>query len=315
MKLFSHYIENQKKFYPKIVNWENHIINDMLYYSYRSTEYDRRTHPSQLHYHDYYELVVFEDGEIQYVCESSVYHPEKGDVILIPPQKFHSSMIKTERTRYKRHVFYFYPEAFDSIGQGVLLSFINRFRESAMFIPDTAELRRDLLEQLERLKRVWSEDPSPLEQALGLSYIIKIFYLFNQKSLQTEEKTEMLPENLRMLQSYIDENYGQITSVGTVAKHFFYSREYVSRLFKRYFDITISDYIMKRRVAASQILIAQGVSLIDTAYRVGFGSLSTFIRSFRAVTGMTPSEYRKICKGDPSQIIEPPKVQQASRPR
>ncbi|MBE6597699.1 MAG: AraC family transcriptional regulator [Ruminococcaceae bacterium] len=294
MKLLSHYIENQKSFYPKIVNWENYAINDTLFYSYRSTHYDRRTHPSQLHYHDYYELVVFEGGDVKYLCESSVYHPKSGDVILIPPQKFHCSMIKTEETHYKRHVFYFYPETFDGIGQGALLSFTKCFRDGAIFTPDTAELRRELLEALDALKLIWQNDPSPLERSLGLSYIIKIFYIFNKHSLKPEEKTETFPENLRMLQGYIDENYRQITSVSDIAKHFFYSREYVSRLFKKYFDITISDYIMKRRVAESQMLISQGVSLIDTAYRVGFGSLSTFIRAFRSVTGMTPSEYRKL---------------------
>ena len=298
MKLLSHYVENQKNHYPKLVNWENHIVNDSLFYSYRSTKYDRRTHPSQLHYHDYYELVVFEEGDIQYVCESSVFHPKKGDIIFIPPKKFHSSMLKTEQTHYKRHVFYFYPEAFEGIGLSALVSFVDGFRDGGMFTPETSELRRELWEQIELLKRLWQSDPSPLEQALGLSYIIRIFYIFNQQSRQGEEKTEMLPENLRMLQQYIDENYGQINSVSTVAKQFFYSREYVSRLFKRHFDITISDYIMKRRVVESQTLISQGVSLIDTAYRVGFGSLSTFIRAFRSVTGMTPSEYRKISRSD-----------------
>jgi AraC-like DNA-binding protein len=292
MKLLSHYIENQINQSPKIVNWENHIINDMLFYSYRSTDYDLSTHPSQLHYHDYYELVVFEEGEIQYVCESSVYHPKKGDVILIPPQKFHASRIKAEQTRYKRHVFYFYPEAFEGIGQGVLMSFTSRFGDGAMFTPDTAEL----LDKLEQLKRVWQDSPSPLEQALGLSYVINIFYLFNQQNLRTREEFGKLPKNLLMLQRYIDENYGQIDSVSAVADHFFYSREYVSRLFKRHFDITISDYIMKRRVAESQTLISEGIPLIDTAYRVGFGSLSTFIRAFRLVTGITPSEYRKLCR-------------------
>ena len=94
----------------------------------------------------------------------------------------------------------------------------------------------------------------------------------------------------------IDQNFSKISSVSQVAEHFFYSREYVSRLFKKHFDTTISDYISKRRIAESQLLIVKGIPLIDVAYQVGFGSLSTFIRAFRTVTDMTPSEYRKIRK-------------------
>ena len=56
---------------------------------------------------------------------------------------------------------------------------------------------------------------------------------------------------------------------------------------------------MKKRVSESQALIVQGIPLINVAYQVGFGSLSSFIRAFRAVTGITPSEYRKLKKEAP----------------
>ena len=59
MKLISHYIEQQKKRYPEITNWKNHIISDRLSYSYRDTVYDRGTYPSDLHCHDYYEFIIF----------------------------------------------------------------------------------------------------------------------------------------------------------------------------------------------------------------------------------------------------------------
>ena len=105
-----------------------------------------------------------------------------------------------------------------------------------------------------------------------------------------------MPENVLKIQNYIDHNFSVISSVSQVAEHFFYSREYTSRLFRKHFDTTISDYIMKRRVAESQALILRDMPMIDIAYQVGFGSLSTFIRAFRSVTNMTPSEYRKLRK-------------------
>ena len=52
------------------------------------------------------------------------------------------------------------------------------------------------------------------------------------------------------------------------------------------------DYLLKCRVAHSQSLISQGVSLSDACYQSGFGSMSTFIRAFRTLTGRTPSQYR-----------------------
>ena len=294
MKLISHYIEYQKKLYPDIVNWENHVINDDLFYSYRNTEYDRHTYPSALHYHDYYELVIFEGGDIQYICEGHVFCPKYGEIVLIPPGSFHMSAIKSEQTHYKRHVFYLYPSAFDDIGHGALLSFLNSSKEGDILALNSLESVQALTDILRHLKEIFDPPTSPVEKALGFSYIIQLFYLLSQKSCSSKSESTILPQNLLTLQQYINENFTEISSVSQIAEHFFYSREYISRLFKKHFDTTISDYILKRRVEKSRALILQGIPLIDISYQVGFGSLSSFIRAFKLVTGMTPSEYRKI---------------------
>lgn len=296
MKLLSHYIEHQKIFNRQISNWENHMIGDRIFYSYRDTMYERETYPSNLHYHDYYELVIFEEGDIEYVCDGCVYKPKYGDIILIPPSKFHMSMINCEKTHYKRHVFYLYPSAFDSIGYSDLACFLERTKNGDMFTFDLVETKREVMNILQNLKKVWNKESSVLEDALGFSFIIQIFYLLNQNNCQIKNESSALPEIALQMQEYIDQNYSEISSVSQVAEHFYYSREYLSRLFRKHFDSSVSDYIKKKRIAESQILIVQGHAIIDIAYKVGFSSLSTFIRAFRSVTNMTPSEYRKLRK-------------------
>ncbi len=296
MKLLSHYLEHQTKNDTKLTNWENHIINEKLSYSYRDTEYNDQTFPSNMHYHDYYELVVFEEGDIQYICEGCVFQPKYADIILIPPGNFHMSAIKGENTRYKRHVFYLYPSALDMVCNESLTSFLKKTTNGTMLSFGLNKTKQEFADLLIRLRETFKSASSPLEAALGLSYIIQIFYLLNQKSCQPKNEISSLPENILMIQYYIDNNFSRISSVSQVAEQFFYSREYVSRLFRKYFDTTISDYIMKRRIAESQTLIMQGVPLIEVSYQVGFSSLSTFIRAFRTVTRMTPSEYRKMRK-------------------
>ena len=56
------------------------------------------------------------------------------------------------------------------------------------------------------------------------------------------------------------------------------------------------DYIHELRVAKAKSLIGEGLQMIDVCYAVGYASLSTFIRTFRRATGMTPSEYRRLVK-------------------
>lgn len=295
MKLLSHYLQNKNDPRHEIINWENDLINDSLCYSYRSTAYDMNTFPSSLHSHDYYELVIFEEGEINYVCEANVYSPERGDVIIIPPGRFHMSKLKVERTHYKRHVFYLYPNAFDAIGAS-LAGILIRADEGVHLSPPSCKNGDELLTLSEKLASALKKRGDRLSRALAFGYIIEIFCLLNRKYVRHSGESERLPENILALRQYLDAHYAEINSVSEVAEHFFYSREYISRLFKRYYDTTILDYIHKLRISKSRALIADGMPIIDVCYAVGFSSLSTFIRAFRAATDMTPSEYRKMVR-------------------
>ncbi len=295
MKLLSHYVQNPAEARHEIMNWENVLINDSLFYSCRSTYYDTNTFPSRLHSHDYYELVIFDGGEINYVCESRVYSPRRGDVIIIPPGKFHMSKLKGESTHYKRHVFYLYPSAFDAVGD-CLSAVLLQADDGLLFSLSTVEKGEELLSLAEKLSSALKKDSDPLARALGFGYIIEMFCLLNRKDIRYRGDTERLPENILALQQYLDMHYSEIDSVSQVAEHFFYSREYVSRLFKKYYDTTILDYIHKLRISKSRTLIAEGMPIIDVCFAVGYSSLSTFIRAFRKVTNMTPSEYRKMAR-------------------
>ena len=290
MRLLTHFLQTAR---PEIRNWRENYVNDSLFYSYRDTAYDRSTYPSALHYHDYFEVVIFLEGDIRYLCESAVYEPREGDIIVIPPGKLHMSALNCEATRYRRHVFYLYPDAFDGMGCHELSRVLHRSSDGFSLSLSEPEGKRELLSLLSRLDQALASD-LPLEKALAVSLILQIFYWMNRDRASSPTRQRPLPEPVAQIKAYLDQNVAEIDSVSGVAERFFYSREYVSRLFKKHFNTTISDYIRKRRIAMSCELIAEGMPLIDICYRVGFGNLSTFIRVFREITGITPSQYRRM---------------------
>ena len=292
MKLIAHYPGVTDTPMRQRANWRENYLNASLYYSYRDTVYNKENFPSMLHYHDYYELLVYVQGDIHYISEAETYTPHCGDVILVPPGNLHMSMLDGNETRYVRHVFYFYPDALDAIGCSALAGFAQREAESAITVFSPRE-RGGLLSLLDQLDGALDSGKEE-ESALALSLLLRVFYEINRSHTQRRDAEMILPENVREIQRYIDENFAEITSVGEVAAHFYYSREYVSRLFKQYFNTTVADYLRTRRVAYSRTLIAKGIPLSEVCFCAGFGNLSTFIRSFHAVTGMTPSAYRSL---------------------
>ena len=68
-----------------------------------------------------------------------------------------------------------------------------------------------------------------------------------------------------------------------------------ARLMKRFFGLTPSQFIAKTRIAAaSRLLRETDQSVADIALACGFYDHSAFTRSFRAMTGATPTQLRAV---------------------
>ena len=103
----------------------------------------------------------------------------------------------------------------------------------------------------------------------------------------------IFPPVINDAQRYLDAHFTENINIADVASRFFYTREHLSRLFRRYLNITITEYLAYRRISYSCQLMKSDATLADICYQSGFNSLSTFIRTFKQVTGVTPSVYRK----------------------
>lgn len=292
LKLLTHY-RNAFASQLGIKNWHEHDIGTQMIYSHRSTEYDRSSYPVGMHFHDYYEIVIFIEGDIRYICERNSCLPSYGDVIIIPPGQMHMSMLNADSTRYTRYVFYLYPDVFDHVSGQSLLGFLFEDRGENFMISLKSSHMEELLELLGRLDNALTRDTEE-DRTLAMAYTIQIFYLLNKPAKLSIRTDPYFPQNVLDIQHYLDEHYIEVSSVSDVAAHFFYSREYVSRLFKKYLNTTVADYVLNRRVSYSQRLMTTDLSLIDICFRSGFGSVSAFSRAFQRITGLSPSKYRKL---------------------
>lgn len=293
MKLLSHY----KNIYPVVhhttENWSNFSLNENTVYSYRNTVYNDVTFPSELHYHDYYEVVFFEGGDVEYLCESSLFRLNYGDVVIIPPGKLHMSKIYSKFTNYVRHVFYIYPSAFSFTGQTALSDLVKSFECGTVLTFTDKDSKQACFSILNRLSDTLIKDDC-YKKSLALAYFLEIFCLVAKNTTFNSETHCILPEKLTAVKNYIDSHLEIVSSVSDVANKFFYSREYLSRSFKKHFNTTVAEYVNNKRIQLSQTLLKQNKSVTETAYAVGYGSLSTYIRVFKKIVGLTPSNYIKL---------------------
>lgn len=95
---------------------------------------------------------------------------------------------------------------------------------------------------------------------------------------------------------YIDSNFRQEVTLWQVAEHFSVSSSHLSRLFKKYSGLNFKQYLTQRRIAEAKRLLEDDPDrkLSAIARDVGHPDFVLFNRNFKKVTGLNPSEYRKL---------------------
>ena len=277
--------------YSSIHGWEDKLIHDSLVFSHRKNDYTEETFYEGFQSHDYYEVVFYISGKIEYVCENDVFKPLPGMVVASLPDTMHTARLVSDST-YERFVFYFKRDFFNYCGeQFAMPAFFTAKGGYGALQPD--EVMFDKLRTLAEAADRASASGTPGGRVLAYSYIVQFFALLGNDSEIAVSTNDKLPENVARIKKYIDTYYSSIEGVSEIAAYFFYSREHASRLFRQYFNITLSEYLMQRRVAESTKLLLEGQSVAQACYAVGFRSVSSYINAFRRITGSLPSEYKK----------------------
>ena len=95
------------------------------------------------------------------------------------------------------------------------------------------------------------------------------------------------------IERYIRENYHTALSLQKAAQAMNYSDTHFCRLFKQCFKVNFSAYLTAYRVQrAQERLLGTMDTVKEVGIACGYTDTSYFIRVFKRITGMTPSEYR-----------------------
>ena len=96
------------------------------------------------------------------------------------------------------------------------------------------------------------------------------------------------------IMQYIQENYSDELNNETVAAAVSLSTSYATRLFKLVTGKTIHNYIIDYRMAVvKEQLVSTSKSVQEICFSAGFSDYPHFLKSFKRLTGKTPTEYRK----------------------
>jgi AraC-like DNA-binding protein len=266
------------------------------------TAYERveRDFPFDWHYHPEFELTLIIDSEGQRVVGDSFCEYTPGDLVLLGPNLPHSyrswpgdsSSSKLHRAIVIQFREDSFGEAFFELPEMKSISTMLQRSGMGLAFGDTPTGKRiaNCLWEIPSL-------PSARRLVALLSALVELAGEPGAKAISTETLRPLcrIEDRKRIDQicSYLHQSFDQEIDFAELAGTAHMSLACLCRFFRRATGRTMTTYINQLRIgAAVQLLLNSDLSVLEIAFRVGFGNYSNFNRQFKRMKGVTPLSLR-----------------------
>jgi len=104
-------------------------------------------------------------------------------------------------------------------------------------------------------------------------------------------KTEEIPE---IIKDYLDNNYTTEINLNDISEKYFFTKEYLSKLFKKCYDIGIYEYVLSLRMnRAKELLMRDDMQIQQISDLLGYSNSNYFSKAFKNYFLISPSDFRE----------------------
>lgn len=253
-----------------------------------AAEYAQNTNHKSTHYHDCHQLLYITHGQIRIAVSGNEYAAGPGTAVLI--SRFEEHSIQVESASYQRYTLQIAPEA--GFSDPLLSLLVNRpesFRH-ALQLPDDSGAEMLLRRIVQEFN---NRDPlcGKMMDLLLLQLLITV-YRSQPKALPYREDKLAL---VRSIQHQFETDYAAPCTLQSLSAQYHISQSHLSHLFKEITGTSIMGYLSSCRFAAARRYLAETDLEIGRIVDLcGFSDNSNFSRSFKAITGCSPTVYRNV---------------------
>ncbi len=253
------------------------------------------------HYHDFHKIIIFIDGEGQYIIEGKNYPLKPRDILFVSVGEIHRPVTYPGKL-YERIVIYVSQDFLAHWQQEQWEDNTNlsdcfrlaRETSSVMHMPKGTE--HDLLFHMKKIERV-DKDEGFANQLYTEILFIEFMILLNRalQSNQLEQLHEAIYDpKVQQIIEYINSHLAEDLSIDMLADVAFMSKYYLMRKFKAETGYSIHQYITsKRLLLAKELLNTTDTAITDICFQCGFKDYSSFFREFQKNFKVSPRQFRQ----------------------
>ena len=281
--------------------YKDFLENGMKFTAYRNTFVGEST----VHKHNFLELIYVISGSAVHYIDDTEYKVTKGDLLLIDTDQTHFHKSETgvlfadmvllpefiSENLYSTHTaidifaYYLYnSEQFST--NGLPRTPLIRFKGNDLIAADA--IVNAMCDEILNRGSNYAEIVS--------SYLNILFYMIirNIETTNSDRVMNDIRDIIPSIIDYIEKHASSQISMNEMAKKYFYSPAYFSRVFKKNFGVSFSAYVQSVRVQkVIELLDCTTLSVEEISEKIGYHDKRELNRAFKNVTGTTPGEYRK----------------------
>lgn len=269
--------------------------------NYRDTKGTGNELPS--HVQEWHEIVYVHHGSGTFFIDQQFYEMRPGEVFIIPANTIHRAIPEPTDLVTSTAIFFAPMLAHagtfeDSFSLEHCFARCRKERNYSLQLPSSSQIELD--------KRIQAIHQEMLLQHRGFRHAIVLYLqqILLDLSRQVVAKHQVeysgpawLTKALHQIEKQLAEDIG----LASLSKEAAVSPAHFSRVFKHWTGMNVTEYIATKRILlAKKLLQATDSNVSEIAEQCGFDSMPYFHRSFKKMTGMTPSQYRQRKIASPS---------------
>ena len=257
---------------------------------------DKKDIKFEYHHHDFSKIVILIDGDLTYYIEGKAYILKPWDILFVNKNEIHKPVVNPDKY-YERIVIWLNPDFMAKYAQGnndLLKCFEVAIKNNYNLLRlnmKSIEVIKNLIQDIQNCNNSNEFGSEILKESL----IVQLMVLMNRLFLNSDKNRDIediqYDKTIEGVLNYINSNLENDLSIDTIASEFFISKYYLMRKFKNQIGSSIHNYVVQKRLILARSLISDGLSMSSVCSRCGFNDYSSFVRAFKKVYGVSPSNY------------------------
>ena len=252
----------------------------------------------EIHNHDFVEIVYVIEGAGRHYVNDEKFDVKAGDLLFVNYGCTHAFEVDEKLVAYNLmiRVDYFTANMVREDNLFYLLALTSFEKIQHELNAKSPLVSFDYNERDEMINLFKKIEDELREEELGKTLILNSYInvilckVFRKFFVKSTEKDSLIPQDIL---DYIMEHFNEKISLADLAQRCFYNPTYFSRLFKKTFNMSFTDYIMDLRLKhCCELLRNSDYSIERIIAESGFSDRNTFYERFKNKYGCTPSEYR-----------------------